>query len=239
MLAVVVSVLLIKGITSQSVCQDGCCESDPRCTNFDFIMTACLDSEQSKICPVTCKTCSVSQTTTLPSTSLPPMTSSSPCHDTDPRCFEFDFIMSVCRDPTQATLCPQMCGLCSVATTPLPTAPFPTTTTTATTTTTGRVCEDTDPRCVEFEFLITACLDSEESKTCPKMCGLCSAEATTQAPTTTTILTTTEATTTTLAPTTTPACVDTDPRCVEFNFIITACVDPVQSKLCPRMCQLC
>lgn len=269
----------------QSLCQDGCCESDPRCTDFDFIMVACLDSAQAGICPVTCKTCSSSQTTTVPSVTLP-VTTSAPCQDTNPTCFDFDFIMTGCRDPDQAQLCPQMCGLCSVVST---TTLLPTTTT--------LVCEETDPRCVEFDFLITACLDSEKAKICPKMCGLCSPEATSQTNVpTTTALTTTQGTTTlssqcvdtdqrclefefimsvcldnqqsqtcpracglctdltttsttppttppttttTEAPTTTLTCVDTDPRCLEFNFIITACLDPVQSKLCPQICQLC
>lgn len=277
---------MIAGIFAQSLCQDGCCESDPRCTDFDFIMAACLDSSQAGICPVTCKTCSSSQTTTAPSVTLP-MTTSASCQDTNPTCFDFDFIITGCRDPDQAKFCPQMCGLCSVTSTT--TTPLPTTTTTTTTNPTI-VCEDSDPRCLEFDFLITGCLDSEQAKICPKACGLCSA-ATQPDTQTTTALTTTQATTTlppqckdtdqrclefdfivsicldaqqsqicpvacglctdvrtpltttttttTTAPTTTLACVDTDSRCLDFNFIITACLDPVLSKLCPRICQLC
>lgn len=132
-------------------------------------MTACVDPVQATTCPVTCKTCTPQ--TTAPTT----VTTSGPCHDTNPQCFEFSFIISGCSDPDQAKLCPQMCGLCSPTTSSEVTTALPMTTAAATTMATtlaAFVCEDKDDRCVDFEFLLTACLDSELAKTCPKMCSI-------------------------------------------------------------------
>nr|XP_022308573.1 mucin-5AC-like isoform X1 [Crassostrea virginica] len=279
---IIVVIVLLKAllVSTQTVCQDGCCESDPRCSDFDFILTACLDTNTaSTVCPVTCKMCPTATITTQPTTPT-----SGSCKDTDPQCFDFNFIITACQDPTQATRCPQMCGLCSVTTTAAMT-------TTTVPTTTAEVCVDTDNRCYDFDFLLTACLDSEQAKICPKMCGRCDVATspvqpppTTLLPTTTTATTTTTekscqdtdpqcfdfnfiissctdsekskqcpqicglctppstsmpTTTTTTAATTTAACVDTDSRCFEFDFIISACADPVQAKVCPKMCQLC
>lgn len=199
-------------------------------------MTACLDPVQATTCPVTCKTCPPQTTATTT------VTTSGPCHDTNPQCFEFSFIISGCSDPDQAKLCPQMCGLCSPTSSSEVTTALPMTTAAATTMATTQaafVCEDKDDRCVDFEFLLTACLDSELAKTCPKMCNVCPAStqqpqetATTEI---TTVLTTTSATTTTIA----KPCHDTDPQCFDFNFIMTGCADSEKAKLCPQMCGLC
>nr|XP_034322090.1 integumentary mucin C.1-like isoform X3 [Crassostrea gigas] len=87
-------------LSTADPCPNGCCDTDPKCRDFNFIATACLHQGTGLQCPYICGLCS--QRTTPP-----------PCKpDTDPRCHEFNYAMSACLDNEKAKTCPKTCGLC-------------------------------------------------------------------------------------------------------------------------------